>query len=52
MTSLPLTHAFACFSMFVYIRAHFRFTLIGGNMTAQSTESHTEIGGRIQIPEI
>ena len=26
-----------CFSMFVYIRARFRFTLIGGNLTAQST---------------
>ena len=23
-----------CFSMFVYIRALFRFTLIGGNLTA------------------
>ena len=27
-----------CFSMFVYIR--FRFALIGGNLTAQSTGSH------------
>ena len=28
-----------CFSMFVYIRTCFRITLIGGNVTAQSTES-------------
>ena len=40
-----------CFSMFVYIRARFRFTLIGGNLTAQSTGSHRGIGGGIQIPE-
>ena len=26
-----------CFSMFVYIRACFRFVLIVGNLTAQST---------------
>ena len=40
----------ACFSMFVYIRTRFRFTLIGGNLTAQSTRSHRGIGGGIQIP--
>ena len=40
-----------CFSMFVYIRATFRFALIGGNLTAQSTESHRRTGGGIQIPE-
>ena len=28
-----------CFAMFVYIHTRFRITLIGGNMTAQSTES-------------
>ena len=39
-----------CFS-FVYNRARFRFALIGGNLTAQSTGSHMRIGGRIQIPE-
>ena len=39
-----------CFSMFVYIRTRFRFTLIGGNLTAQSTRSHRGIGGGIQIP--
>ena len=39
-----------CFSMFVYIRTRFRFTLIGGNLTAQSTGSHRGIGGGIQIP--
>ena len=36
-----------CFSMFVYIRARFRFALIGGNLTAQSTGSHRGIG----VPE-
>ena len=40
-----------CFSMFVYIRARFRFNLIGRNLTAQSTGSHRGIGGGIQIPE-
>ena len=40
-----------CFSMFVYNRARFRFALIGGNLTAQSTGSHRRIGSRIQIPE-
>ena len=33
-----------CFSMFVYIRARFRFMLIGRNLTAQSTGSHRGIG--------
>ena len=37
--------------MFVYIRARFRFALIGGNLTAQWTGSHRGIGGGIQIPE-
>ena len=40
-----------CFSMFVYICVRFRFALIGGNLTAQSTGSHRGIGGGIQIPE-
>ena len=40
-----------CFSMFVYIRTGFHFTLIGGNLTAQLTGSHRGIGGGIQIPE-
>ena len=40
-----------CFSMFVYIRAHFCFALIGGNLTAQSTGSHRRTGGGTQIPE-
>ena len=40
------------FSMFVYIRARFRFALIGGNLTAQSTGSHRGIGGGIQIPQM
>ena len=40
-----------CFSMFVYIRARFRFALIGGNLTAQSTESHRKIESGIQILE-
>ena len=29
-----------CFSMFFHIRAHFRFAVMGGNLTAQSTGSH------------
>ena len=36
--------------MFAYMRARFRFALIGGNLTAQST-SHMGNGGGIQIPE-
>ena len=39
------------FSMFVYIRAPFRFALIGGNLTVQSTGCHRGIGGETQIPE-
>ena len=35
----------------VKIRTRFRFALIGGNLTAQSTGSHRGIGGGIQIPE-
>ena len=40
-----------CFSVFVYLCTHFRFGLIGGNLTAQSKRSHRGIGGGIQIPE-
>ena len=41
-----------CFSMFFfYIRTLFRFALIGGNLTAQSTRNLRGIGGGIQIPE-
>ena len=40
-----------CFSMFVYICAHFCLALIGRNLTAQSTGIHRGIGGGIQIPE-
>ena len=40
-----------CFLCVVYIRAHFRFVLIGANLTAQSTGSHRGIGGGIQIPD-
>ena len=39
-----------CLLIFVYIRARFRFALIGGNLTAQSLGSHRIIGGGIQIP--
>ena len=39
------------FSMFVYISPPFRFAMIGGNLTAQSTGSHRGIGGGIQIQE-
>ena len=41
-----------CFSMVIYIRARFRFALIGGNLTAQLTGSHrvykTTEGGRAE----
>ena len=40
-----------CFLMLVYIRTRFRFALIAGNLTAQSTGSHRGIEGGIQIPE-
>ena len=40
-----------CFSMFVYLPVRFRFALIGGNLTAQSTGSHRGIGGGIRISE-
>ena len=40
-----------CFSIVVYIRARFRFAVIGENLTAQSMGSHRGIGGGIQIPE-
>ena len=36
-----------CLLIFVYIRARFRFALIGGNLTAQSMGSHRGIGGGI-----
>ena len=32
-----------CFSMFVYIRARFRFTLTGGSLTARSTGATGEL---------
>ena len=41
-----------CFSMVDYIRTLFRFPLIAGNLTAQSTGSHGGIGGGIQIPGV
>ena len=40
-----------CFSIFVYICARFHFTLIGRNLTAQSTGSHRGTGRGIKIPE-
>ena len=43
-----ITHG-TCFSTFVYIHACFRFVLTGRNLTAQSTGSHREIGGAIQV---
>ena len=39
-----------CFSMFVYIRVCFHFTLIGWNLTAQLMECHRGIRGGIQVP--
>ena len=41
-----------CFSMFVHIHACFPFPLIGGNLTAQLTESCRGIGGGIHVPEM
>ena len=38
-----------CFSMFVYVHAHFRSTLIGRNLTAQSRGSHRGIGGGMKF---
>ena len=40
-----------CFPTFAYIRARFRFALIDGNPTAQSTGSNRGFGRGIQIPE-
>ena len=37
-----------CFSMFVYIRACFRFVLIVGKLTAQSTGNYRGIGRKLQ----
>ena len=37
-----------CFSMFVYIRAFFRFVVIAGNLTAQLMGNDREIGRGIQ----
>ena len=37
-----------CFSMFVYIRAFFRFVVIDGNLTAQLMGNHRGIGRKIQ----
>ena len=34
-----------CFTMFVYIRARFRFALNSENLTDQSTGSHGAVGG-------
>ena len=41
----------SCFSTFVYIHARFRFALIDGNLTTQSTGSNRGIGRGIQISE-
>ena len=38
-----------CFSMFVYVPARFRFALIGGNLTAQSTRSHRDVVASSQV---
>ena len=48
--SNDITTLGTCFSVFGYIRASFRFVLIGGNLTAQLMGSHWGIGGGIQIP--
>ena len=49
ITLCACLHVF--FSMFVFIRPHLRFVLIGRNLTALSIGSHRGIGGGIQIPE-
>ena len=41
-----------CFSMFVYICPPFRFAMIGGNLTAQSTGSHRGIGGGFKFQRL
>ena len=41
-----------CFSVFVYICICFCFTVIDGNLAAQSTGSHRGILGGIQILEM
>ena len=38
-----------CFSMFAYILARFRFALIGGNLTAQSSRSHRGTGVELKF---
>ena len=38
------------FSMFVYIRARFRFALIGGNLIAQPMGNHRGIGAAFPRP--
>ena len=50
--TLPLARAFTCFSMFVYIRACFRFALIGGNLTSQSTarKATGELEAELKFP--
>ena len=47
---ITLSGCFHAFFNVCLILARFRFALIGGNLTAQSTGSHTGIGGGIQIP--
>ena len=49
---ITLGASFNVFFNVVYIRTRFRFALIGGSLTAQSTGSHRGIGGGIQIPEM
>ena len=41
-----------CVSMFVYICPLFRFAMIGGNLTAQSTGSHRGIGGGFKFQRL
>ena len=44
-----------CFLMFIHILASFRFALVGGSLTAESTGSHRELDelevDRIKIQE-
>ena len=38
-----------CLSMLIYIRARFRFALIGGNLKAQSTGSHRKLDAEFKF---
>ena len=47
-----ITQRHMFFNIFFYVHTHFRFTLIGRNLTAQLRGSHRGIGGGMQILEM